>query len=548
MKKNKYYSTIALLVLSLSFFNLSCLDENPKDQIPEEKAQKTLESLYLNYVAALYTHIGGYEEGQGLQGTTRGIYDFNTLTTDEAMIPIRGLDWYDGGFWQELYLHTWGVNNKSLNAVWDYLYKVVIFSNKSIEVLEANKEKFGSDKIDLYIAEVRAFRAIYYYYLLDLFARVPLTTSSTIPIKEVKQRERSEIFEFVVKELTEAAPLLKNTYSNRLGEYYGRVTQPVAYFILAKLYLNAEIYTDNNWTDENRANGTTMNFTIAGKQYNAWEAVIYYCDRISESGYQLSGNYEDNFEVFNESSVENIFIIPMDKRSYTNQMQYLFRSLHYNHSQRLGMAGENGTSATIDALDIFDYGTKNEDPRFDKNYYAGVVYDLNNHVIKTDLGKILEYLPREIKLDLSDSPHMKMAGARMKKYAIDKTNIKDGKLIDNDIVLFRYADVLLMKSEAKVRNGLNGDSELNEVRNRVGAASREATLENILDERLLELAWEGWRRQDMIRFDKYHKAYNQRPQLEKEFNRYTTVFPIPQRVLDLNTNLKQNDGYTKRTD
>lgn len=548
MKKNKYYSTIALLVLSLSFFNLSCLDENPKDQIPEEKAQKTLESLYLNYVAALYTHIGGYEESQGLQGTTRGIYDFNTLTTDEAMIPIRGLDWYDGGFWQELYLHTWGVNNKSLNAVWDYLYKVVIFSNKSIEVLEANKEKFGSDKIDLYIAEVRAFRAIYYYYLLDLFARVPLTTSSTIPIKEVKQRERSEIFEFVVKELTEAAPLLKNTYSNRLGEYYGRVTQPVAYFILAKLYLNAEIYTDNNWTDENRANGTTMNFTIAGKQYNAWEAVIYYCDRISESGYQLSGNYEDNFEVFNESSVENIFIIPMDKRSYTNQMQYLFRSLHYNHSQRLGMAGENGTSATIDALDIFDYGTKNEDPRFDKNYYAGVVYDLNNHVIKTDLGKILEYLPREIKLDLSDSPHMKMAGARMKKYAIDKTNIKDGKLIDNDIVLFRYADVLLMKSEAKVRNGLNGDSELNEVRNRVGAASREATLENILDERLLELAWEGWRRQDMIRFDKYHKAYNQRPQLEKEFNRYTTVFPIPQRVLDLNTNLKQNDGYTKRTD
>lgn len=441
-----------------------------------------------------------------------------------------------------------GVNNKSLNAVWEYLYKVVIFSNKSIEVLEANKEKFGSDKIDLYIAEVRAFRAIYYYYLLDLFARVPLTTSSTIPIKEVKQRERSEIFEFVVKELTEAAPLLKNTYSNRLGEYYGRVTQPVAYFVLAKLYLNAEIYTDNNWTDENRANGTTMNFTIAGKQYNAWEAVIYYCDRISESGYQLSGNYEDNFEVFNESSVENIFIIPMDKRSYTNQMQYLFRSLHYNHSQRLGMAGENGTSATIDALDIFDYGTKNEDPRFDKNYYAGVVYDLNNNVIKTDLGKILEYLPREIKLDLSDSPHMKMAGARMKKYAIDKTNIKDGKLIDNDIVLFRYADVLLMKSEAKVRNGLNGDSELNEVRNRVGAASREATLENILDERLLELAWEGWRRQDMIRFDKYHKAYNQRPQLEKEFNRYTTVFPIPQRVLDLNTNLKQNDGYTKRTD
>ena len=86
-----------------------------------------------------------------------------------------------------------------------------------------------------------------------------------------------------------------------------------------------------------------------------------------------------------------------------------------------------------------------------------------------------------------------------------------------------------MKSEAKVRNGEDGSLELNEVRGRVGMPYREATLENILKERLLELVWEGWRRQDMVRFGVYHKSYDQRVQLADEKNGYTTVFPIPQK-------------------
>ena len=100
-----------------------------------------------------------------------------------------------------------------------------------------------------------------------------------------------------------------------------------------------------------------------------------------------------------------------------------------------------------------------------------------------------------------------------KKYEVDKTGLKDGKLLDNDIVLFRYADVLLMQSEAKVRNGENGDAELNLVRSRVGMAPRTATLESLLDERMMELAWEGWRRQDMIRFGVFTRSYSCRPQL-----------------------------------
>lgn len=542
MKKFTFYTIITLLSGMLGACG-DFLDEDPKDQIPEGQTHETLQGLYLNSVASLYSYVGGYQNSQGLYGAQRGVYDFNTLTTDEAMIPTRGGDWYDGGFWQRLYLHTWGVQDQSLRATWEYLYKVIILSNKSIEALEKAKSDLDKTQIDKYIAEVRAFRAIYYYYLLDLFARVPVTTSSTVPIKEIRQSSRSEVFDFVVNELQESLPLLSNEHSNQFGDYYGRITQPVACFVLAKLMLNVEIFTDDNWTDADRPDGSSVYFTIDGRLYNAWQATVLYCDLIKEQGYRLSSKYEDNFSVFNESSSENIFTIPMDKQSYTNQMQYIFRSLHYNHSKAIGFGGENGTSATTDALRVFGYDTDGVDPRFDKCYYAGVVHDLNGNVVKDDLGKLLVYYPWEVRLDLSGSTYEKTAGARMKKYAIDKTGIKDGKLVDNDLVLFRYADVLLMKSEAKVRAGQNGDSELSEVRTRVNAIPRTATLDNILDERLLELTWEGWRRQDLIRFGRFHKAYDQRPQVQGEETGYTTVFPIPQSILDLNPNLTQNPGY-----
>ena len=100
-----------------------------------------------------------------------------------------------------------------------------------------------------------------------------------------------------------------------------------------------------------------------------------------------------------------------------------------------------------------------------------------------------------------------------------------------------------MKSEAKVRNGENGDSELNEVRRRAGMPERKATLENILAERQLELAWEGWRRQDLVRFGRFTRTYSSRPQLPQEESGYTTVFPIPDKVLTLNKQLTQNPGY-----
>lgn len=535
---------ISLILLS-GIVLFSCdrfLKEDPRDKLPEEEVYKTLSDLYLNTVASLYNYVGGFSDSQGLQGTGRGVYDLNTFTTDEAIVPTRGGDWYDGGFWQGLFLHQWGVENDAIQATWEYLYKVVMLCNKSLEEIDRFSEAHTDGVLPVYRAEVQAMRAMYYYYLMDMFGRVPLVLSSSPTMKDVVQSERKSVFDFVIQQLQEAAPLLSEVHSNQSGPYYGRITRPVVLFLLAKIALNAEVYTDNDWTDNQRPNGKNIYFEVNGEQLNAWQTVITYCDQLKDMGYRLEPDYRTNFAVFNEPSVENIFTIPMNKTMYTNQMQYLFRSRHYNHAKAYGLGGENGPSATIEALETFGYETTGQDPRFDFCYFAGIVYDLKGNVVRLDNGTVLEYLPWEVALDISDTPAEQTAGARMKKYEVDETGTKDGKLMENDIVLFRYADVLLMKSEAKVRNGENGDTELNEVRGRVGASSRIATLETLLDERQLELAWEGWRRQDLIRFEKFTRAYSSRPPLPDEENGYTTVFPIPEKIR-LMASMKQNPGY-----
>lgn len=522
----------------------SYLEENPKDRLDEETAYSTLSDVQKNGVLSLYNYVGGYVDSQGLQGTGRGIYDLNTFTTDEAIMPTRGGDWYDGGFWQGLYLHRWGVNNEAIYATWEYLYRTVILCNGSLERIQDFAEKHPEENVADCVAEVRALRAMFYYYIMDLFGSVPLIEKSDPAVEDIVQEKRSKVFNFIVKELTESSSFLSKERNNQPGVYYGRMTQPVVWFLLAKLALNAEVYTDDDWTDGSRPDGKSIFFEVEGQRLNAWQTVNYYCEKITAAGYTLEKDYTANFAVFNESSEENIFVIPMSKTLYTNQFICLFRSRHYNHAKAYGLSGENGSSATKEVLETFGYDTPQVDARFDYCYFAGPVKDLEGNQILLDDGVTpLVYEPWNVALDVSGKPYEKTAGARMKKYEVDKTGLKDGKLLDNDIVLFRYADVLLMQSEAKVRNGENGDAELNLVRSRVGMAPRTATLENLLDERMMELAWEGWRRQDMIRFGVFTRSYSCRPQLPGEENGYTTVFPIPEKVIDMNPQLHQHKGY-----
>lgn len=532
----------ALSVLALSLSLTSCLDETPKDQIPETEIYDSANSLYVNAVASLYNYIGAHEEGEGLQGTCRGIYDYNTLTTDEAIIPIRGGNWYDGGLWENMYDHTWTATDTDLYNVWKYLYKVIVLSTKSLETIEKHKALLTEQQRVDYTAEVRAVRAMYYYYAMDMFGRIPILQSSTQKTADIRQSNRSDVFWYVVKELQDVAPLLANEHSNLQGNYYGRVTRPVAWFLLAKLSLNAEVYTDDDWTDSSRPDGKTIMFDIEGNKKNAWQTCVHYCDLITAAGYTLEADYTKNFAVHNEGSTENIFTIPLDKILYLNEFHYLFRSRHYAHGGAYSGASENGTCATLHTMAVNGFGTDTPDARLDMNFYTGKV-EVDGKYVTLDDGTPLEYKPLAVEKNLTASPYLETAGARMKKYEVDRTAYSDGRMPDNDIVLYRYADVLLMKSEAKVRNGESGDEEMNAVRSRVGMPSLSATLDNILNERLLELVWEGWRRQDMIRFGTYCKQYDIHTQSEADKKGYTTVFPIPEKAHELNPNLKQNPGY-----
>ncbi len=536
----------------------SCLDENPKDQLDEDAIYGSASDIYVNAVASLYNYIGGANESEGLQGTCRGIYDYNTLTTDEAIIPIRGGDWYDGGLWNAMYQHKWTADDEPLYDTWKYLYKVIVLCNKSIGVIEEKSSLLSEAQKSEYLAEVRAVRALMYYEAMDMFGRVPLVlAASDVPqvdatrgengqtTKPVVQSERSEVFAFVFSELQTILPYLPDEHSNKEGNYYGRITQPVVNFLLAKLALNAEIYTYDDWTKgyENRPNGKSIVLSVDGKLMNAWEACIYYCNRLKAEGYTLEDDYAFNFSTHNETSKENIFTIPMDKNIYTNQFHYLFRSYHYAHGGVLGWGSENGTCATIYTMKANHYGEADEDARCKNNFVAGEV-KVDGKTVMLDNGTPLVYQPFEVKQNLTNSPYIKTAGARMGKYEVDRTSYMDGKLPSNDIVLFRYADALLMEAEAQVRNGEDGDTALNAVRTRAGMPSRTATLDNILEERLLELVWEGWRRQDLIRFGKFTGAYDLREPLEdEEQTQYTIVFPIPQKCRALNKNLEQNNGY-----
>ncbi len=532
----------ALSVLALSLSLTSCLDETPKDQIPETEIYDSANSLYVNAVASLYNYIGAHEEGEGLQGTCRGIYDYNTLTTDEAIIPIRGGNWYDGGLWENMYDHTWTATDTDLYNVWKYLYKVIVLSTKSLETIEKYKALLTEQQRVDYAAEVRAVRAMYYYYAMDMFGRIPILQSSTQKTADIRQSNRSDVFWYVVKELQDVAPLLANEHSNLQGNYYGRVTRPVAWFLLAKLSLNAEVYTDDDWTDSSRPDGKTIMFDINGNKKNAWQTCVHYCDLITAAGYTLEADYSKNFAVHNEGSTENIFTIPLDKNLYLNEFHYLFRSRHYAHGGAYSGASENGTCATLHTMAVNGFGTETPDARLDMNFYTGKV-EVDGKYVTLDDGTPLEYKPLAVEKNLTASPYLETAGARMKKYEVDRTAYSDGRMPDNDIVLYRYADVLLMKSEAKVRNGESGDEEMNAVRSRVGMPSLSATLDNILNERLLELVWEGWRRQDMIRFGTYGKQYDIHTPSEADKKGYTTVFPIPEKTHELNPNLKQNPGY-----
>lgn len=574
----KQYIIGSMLLSSILLASCS-LDETPRSKFSEEEAFSTPKLVYVNTVANVYSSIGN-----GLYGSDGGsVHTFQEFSSDASMIPGRQGDWVDGGAWQNIFLHNFESSVSKYNDVWNNLYRVIGLANSSIDRL--NKYLDEHPEYAEYVYELRALRAVYYYYVMDLFGQVPLVVSSQVSANEVAQSNRSDVFKFVTSELAECIPHLSDSKSQNEGEYYGRITKAVAYMCMAKCAINAPVYTIDDTTPTSYSAfvgtdksgkataseeqgktvsemGKNINITLDGKTRNAWETAVYCADQIASLGYRLQPSYADNFIVANQNSVENIWTRPNDCVNYKIEDYNIVRTLHYNHGGAIGYQGWNGACSSKQQMLVYGYGTANPDPRLKLNFYTDKDYmeETGKAVEDGATDKPLEYMPLAVKVDFTaaDDPHaMKCSGARMKKYEFDKSTTQQYSF-NNDLVIWRYADALLLKAEAEYRMGNKAEALtiVNEVRGRVAATPRtELTLNDILDERMLELAWEGVRRQDQIRFCTFTEPTADRfkgvthnasaGDYNDDTQGYTMVYPIPYAVLNLNKKLGQNPGYTK---
>lgn len=574
----KQYIIGSMLLSSILLASCS-LDETPRSKFSEEEAFSTPKLVYVNTVANVYSSIGN-----GLYGSDGGsVHTFQEFSSDASMIPGRQGDWVDGGAWQNIFLHNFESSVSKYNDVWNNLYRVIGLANSSIDRL--NKYLDEHPEYAEYVYELRALRAVYYYYVMDLFGQVPLVVSSEVSANEVAQSNRSDVFKFVTSELAECIPHLSDSKSQNEGEYYGRITKAVAYMCMAKCAINAPVYTIDDTTPTSYSAfvgtdksgkataseeqgktvsemGKNITITLDGETRNAWETAVYCADQIASLGYRLQPSYADNFIVANQNSVENIWTRPNDCVNYKIEDYNIVRTLHYNHGGAIGYQGWNGACSSKQQMLVYGYGTANPDPRLKLNFYTDKDYmeETGKAVEDGATDKPLEYMPLAVKVDFTaaDDPHaMKCSGARMKKYEFDKSTTQQYSF-NNDLVIWRYADALLLKAEAEYRMGNKAEALtiVNEVRGRVAATPRtELTLNDILNERMLELAWEGVRRQDQIRFCTFTEPTADRFQgvthnasagdYNDDTQGYTMVYPIPYAVLNLNKKLGQNPGYTK---
>ena len=540
------------------------LDEDPKSKIPEEEAYKSEKLVYVNTIATIYTSFGNR-----LYGSTDNVHTLQEFSSDAWILPGRQGDWVDGGKWQSLFLHNYGPGNATIKSTWNALYTIIGNCNTSIDNLETFIQAGGESYLQDYQYEARAVRAILYYHLVDLFGRVPLVTSSKTVMADVNQSSRSEVYQFIVDELTDCIPHLPSGKCQNMGKYYGRVTKAVGYMAMAKVAINSPILSKDDWNDGSLVGGIAKvapyvnqagkNIKIAldGTTRDAWETVLYCQKQIEKEGYSLQPNFSQNFSKTNDSSVENIWTQPSDGTTYKVSDYNPTRTLHAAHASAYGLQGWNGACATVEQMKVFKYGTDEQDPRMDMTFFYGPVF-VDGKPIDAGLGDGAQlcYNPMDVVVDFKeDVPNqiLKFAGARMSKYEVENTT-SSYLNHNNDKVFWRYADALLLAAEAKVRMGQSGDAEVNEIRDRVQAGQKSnVTLQDILDERMLEFSYEGMRRQDQIRFGTYTEPTTDRyagvhhnvatGDYVVDNTGFTTVFPIPTSVLELNTKLTQNPGY-----
>ena len=589
MKKTLLSSIILAGLIFSSCSNF--LEETAYSSFDKEEAYSNPTLVYLNAVASVYTSMGLQGVMWDADFSGGGINYLSEYSADLGIVQGRRSDWVDGGVHQQIFLHSWTPSHNLFLDSWNYQYQVIGLCNASIDDLQAVLDEGGDEFLQDYINELRAVRAYYYMSLVNMYARIPIVTSSSMSVSDVAQSTRKEAYEFVRDELTEIIPTLSDENGVKSSsEYYGRMTKAAGYMMMARLAANAAIWSQDDWNDGRFVGGidaveSTVTelgkqqmITLDGETRNAWETVIYCQEKLAEMGYQLNPDDHENFTTENENSVENIFVRPNNATTYQLRQRLMTYSLHSNHTGALANAtGSNGPAATTYAAELFgvtydeqtdvtDYS--NADPRWDMFFYYGdIVVNGEPVPMSSDYKQTLSYLPYAAKIDhgspLSGSKEeyeMWCAGARVRKVEIDPAVDQFSWAFcyqEADVVVYRYADALLLAAEAKYRLGDTGGAlaDINAIRNRVGAQPFSAltSIKDILDERGREMVWEPTRREDLIRYGMYTEPTRDKYKgvptatgagdwVDDETG-YTLVFPIPVNVLNLHPNLSQNPGY-----
>lgn len=431
------------------------------------------------------------------------------ITGDGVVAPTRGGDWDDGGKWRVLHQHTWDNNTEAINSMWSRFYTGVQEANKFVEEMEPLA---GEAVIDEAIAKAKILRSYYYYLLIDNYGDVPYVASFVDAPQQPMRNFRNEIFREIITEIEDNMQLVQPG-SSKTG-----VSQGMVYSLLAKLYLNHAVYTGN-------------------VNEESWARAEDYCDRIIDLGqYSLESDALGPFRTDNQNSPENIWVIPYHEDTYVGFNLHM-RTLHYNSNLTFDMVVGpwNGFAVMEDHFETYQ-----DDDRRKDGFLVGQQYTFNGEpIIDQGAGGIPlvfdPYIPSLVMGAGNTPEEIRNSGARVVKFEIAKGAREN---LSNHFPVFRYADVLLMKAEARIRQGLDGDTWVNLVRQRAIPGAEpwtNVTLEMLLAERGRELFWEAHRRQDLIRFGEFNRTWWEKPASPAERN----IFPVPQWAIDVNPNLNE---------
>ena len=526
----------ALLVAPVFFVGETCtkLTEVPHDALTPTTAFHT-DAEVLAGVAGVYAQLRAIE--------WVGFITLEDLTTDVAIVPTRGSDWYDNGQWLDLHRQTWTANSSGtlafVDGAWNDLFSGVAKANLMIDVVN----KAGGANKDQVSAELRTLRAWYYYMLQDMFGGVPLVTSTEL--KQYPRSTRKEIFSFIEKELTESAALLPASWD---GSNYGRVTKGVANAILASLELNAGVFNKDCGPGDCAATVSANSYnscsvTVGGGKTGC-QAAIDAANAVINSGkYTLNTSWFKNFSTDNKSSPENIFVIVHTNGTQAIGGSWPMRTLHYNQLNTGWGNPWNGFATTAEAYSAFTATGGDE--------RVGMWLQGQAHTFEPPFGEVNDRTGNKL-IFTTQIPDADAAteghGVRFNKFP-PQPDPPTGQSQPNDFTFFRLAEMYLIRAEAELELGQTAAAltDLNFIHTKhdpshpVAAATRDA----ILNERLLEFAAEGKRRTDMIRMGKFLSWTEASLHGVSSTPRagFRVVFPISVNALGSNPQLVQNKGY-----